>query len=217
MLCHGLSILRWSLLITILGLFCPASRGWAESRFFKHDSLQLTLYGGNFDAQLEAQFVGIRNEYGLGMMLGIDLVPVAYLGLNLELLAANRDFDTPIAPPFFGTLDNDTSVQTTALLVGVRLFYPPTRAMRLYGVAGLGYYHTEMVVSGSLFGFPGVYRDDDQSLDTYYGAGLSYAFDNWVWSVNYRHINLSGDFDSFQIYDADLGGDLYALGVGYRF
>lgn len=48
------------------------------------------------------------------MMLGIDLVPVAYLGLNLELLAANRDLDTPIAPPFFGTLDNDTSVLACA-------------------------------------------------------------------------------------------------------
>jgi opacity protein-like surface antigen len=217
MFCHGLERASWLCLLFTVGLLLADRDALAEQSYFAPGSMQLTVYGGSFDSNPEAQFVGIRNEYSLGVIFGYDLPNVSYVGLDMELLGANRDIDTTILPPIFGTLDNDTTVETVGLLFGGRVYYPVTRAIRVYGVGGLGYYRTNLRVTGTLMGFPGVYEEDDTSFEFYYGAGLSYEFETWSLGFHYRHINLNGDFGSFQISDAELGGDLLALGVGFRF
>lgn len=188
----------------------------AQQPFFNPDSVRLTGYAGSFSPNPEAQFVGARNKYSYGVNLGADLSSLPYLGLELELLGTNQDYDTPVAAPF-GTLDNDTRVQTAGLLMGLRVFYPAGSSLRFYGVAGLGLYYVEMSVNGTLFGVPGVYYDDDRSVDFYYGGGISYQFEQWVVSIDYRNIELSGDFSGFQISNADLGGETVMLGIGYNF
>lgn len=205
------------LLLGLAGIFIFAQESAAQEPFFKPASFGVTVYGGNFDPNPEPQFIGARNDYSYGVNLGVDLNAFPYLGLDLELLGTNQDYDTPLTPPFAGSLDNDTSVQTAGLLFGLRIFYPASSRFRVYGVAGLGFYYTDMTVSGSVFGFPGVYHDDDRSTELYYGAGIRYRHENWSVGIHYRNIELTGDFPGFQISDADLGGEVLALGVGYHF
>jgi hypothetical protein len=116
-----------------------------------------------------------------------------------------------------GTIDNETSIQTSAFLVGGRAFYPAEGPFRAYASAGVGYFSTKMVVYGSTLGLPGSYEDTDKSVEFYYGTGLSYMFGKWGLSLDYRHFNLDGSFDGFIISNADLGGDLFLVGLRFYF
>lgn len=213
---HHAGLIVSSIAFLVLLLVTPGQGALAQEPFFKPASMRLTFYAGNFDQNPEPQFIGSRNTYGYGLTVGADLNAYPFLGLDVELLGSNQDYDTPVSDPF-ASLDNDTSVQTAGLLVGLRAFYPANSKFRVYGVAGLGFYYVNMTVTGSLFGFPGTYEDDDRSTEFYYGAGASYLFDNWIVSIDYRKLNLEGSFGGFGISNADLGGDIVALGIGYQF
>ncbi|MEJ2360424.1 MAG: hypothetical protein P8Z75_03200 [Gammaproteobacteria bacterium] len=184
---------------------------------FKTSGWSVNVYAGRFDAAYEPQFVGIRNKYGLGVGVSGEFAQVPYLGLDMELMFANRDYDTPIGSPLWGTIDNDTRVETSALLFGARAFYPASGPLRGYVSAGLGYFKTRMVVSGTLIGFPGIYEDTDTDIAPYYGLGVAYGFGRWGLSLDLRHFELKGNFSAFNISDANLGGDLLLVGWFYRF
>jgi hypothetical protein len=188
-----------------------------NAALFKPGGWSFNVYAGRYDVAEEPQFVGIRNKYALGVGVNADLASYPHLGLDLELFFVNRDYDTPVGPPLWGTIDNDTSVQTVAFLVGARAFYPANGHVRAYVSAGLGYFQTRMVVSGSVFGFPGIYEDTDSSLEPYFGAGVGYVFGAWGLSVDLRHFTLDGNFSGFNISNANLGGDLLLVGWKYTF
>lgn len=187
------------------------------SGVFKPGSWSLNVYAGRYDVSEEPQFIGVRNKYALGVGMGAELANYPYLGLDLELMFANREYDTPIGPPLWGTIDNDTRVETSALLVGARAYYPANGSLRAYVSAGLGFFRTRMVVSGSVVGFPGTYEDSDSSVEPYYGLGISYKFDNWGLSVDYRHFELKGNFSGFNISNANLGGNMLLAGWRYYY
>jgi len=185
--------------------------------FFKPGSWTTTIYGGTYEVADDPQLVGIRNDYSLGLGLSAALSRYPYLGLDFEYFYVNRDYDTPIGPPLFGTIDNDTSIQTNAFLVGGRIFYPADGSFRIYASAGIGYFHTKMVVYGSTLGLPGSYEDKDMSMEFYYGAGIGYMFGKWGLGLDYRHFNIDGSFSGFNISNADLGGDLFLVGLRFTF
>lgn len=185
--------------------------------FFKPGGWSMSLYGGSYEVTDEPQFVGIRNDYALGLGFSADLNRYPYLGLDFELFYVNRDFDTPVGPPLWGTIDNDTSIQTSAFLVGGRAFYPAKGSLRAYASAGFGYFSTKMIVYGSTLGLPGSYEDTDKSMEFYYGAGIGYMFGKWGLGMDYRHFNLDGSFSGFNISNADLGGDLLLVGLRFTF
>jgi len=185
--------------------------------FFKPGSWRTTIYGGAYEVPEEPQFVGVRNDYALGLGMSAELSRHAYLGLDFEYFYVNRDYDTPVGPPLWGTIDNDTSIQTNAFLVGGRAFYPAGGPFRIYASAGIGYFHTTMVVYGSTLGLPGSYEDTDMSLEFYYGAGLSYMFGKWGLGLDYRRFNLDGSFDGFNMNNVDIGGDLLLVGLRFSF
>jgi hypothetical protein len=185
--------------------------------FFKPGGWSVSLFAGDYDVADEPQFVSTRHEYALGFGASAELYRYPWLALDFEMFFANRDYDTPVGPPLWGSIDNDTSVETSAFLVGARVFYPSEGAFRGYASAGLGYFSTKMIVYGSLFGFPGAFDETDSSMEFYYGAGFSYMFGRWGLSLDYRHFNLEGSFEGFNISDADLGGDLYLVGWRYAF
>ncbi|MBI1422336.1 MAG: outer membrane beta-barrel protein [Gammaproteobacteria bacterium] len=184
---------------------------------FKPEGWSVAVYLGRYDVAEEPQFVGVRNKYGLGVGLNTEFSRYPNLGLDLELFFINRDYDTPVGPPLWGVIDNDTSVQTTAFLVGARAFYPASGRFRVYVSGGLGYFQTRMVVSGSVFGFPGVYEDEDSGIEPYYGLGLAYRFEHWGVSLDLRHFDMDGNFSGFNINNANLGGDLLLVGWRYTF
>jgi len=78
--------------------------------FFKPGSWITTIYAGTYDVTDDPQFVGIRNDYALGLGLSAELSRYPNLALDFEYFYINRDYDTPIGPPLFGTIDNDTSL-----------------------------------------------------------------------------------------------------------
>ena len=98
-----------------------------------------------------------------------------------------------------------------------RAFYPAEGPFRLYASAGIGYFYTKMIVYGSTLGVPGSYDDTDMSMEFYYGAGLGYMFGKWGLGLDYRHFNLDGSFSGFNISNADVGGDVYLVGIRFTF
>jgi len=208
----------WFLLLFISGF----SRAvWADDAggqgIFSFSEWRLAVYAGRYDVDDEPQFIGVRNKYGFGVGLSGVLREYPNLALDFEIQSVNRDYDTPLGPPLWGVIDNDTSVQTSALLVGARAFYPSSGRLNAYISAGMGLFYTRMVVTGSVFGFPGLYEDTDTSLEPYYGLGLSLSFDNWGLSLDMRHFDLKGDFSAFNVSNANLGGDMLLVGWHYKF
>jgi len=187
----------------------------SSTSFFKPGGWSTILYGGAYEVADETQFEGVRNDYVLGLGVRANLANYAYLGLDFEYFYVNRDYDTPIGPPLWGTIDNDTSIQTNAFLVGGRAYYPAVGPFRIYASAGIGYFYTKMVVYGSTLGLPGSYEDTDMSMEFYYGAGISYMFGKWGLGLDYRHFNLDGSFSDFNISNAELGGDLLLVGIRF--
>lgn len=194
-----------------------STAGESSTLFFKPGGWNTTFYAGAYEVADESQFVGVRNDYVLGLGVSADLANYAYLALDFEYFYVNRDYDTPIGPPLWGTIDNDTSIQTNAFLVGGRAFYPAEGPFRLYASAGIGYFYTKMIVYGSTLGVPGSYDDTDMSMEFYYGAGLGYMFGKWGLGLDYRHFNLDGSFSGFNISNADVGGDVYLVGIRFTF
>jgi hypothetical protein len=93
----------------------------AGSDLVNWDTIIARFYAGRFRADDEPQFAGIRNQYAFGLGLGVDLEHYPIVGLDIDLFLLNRDFDTPLPPPMLGTIDNDTSLMTVALLLGARV------------------------------------------------------------------------------------------------
>jgi len=185
--------------------------------FFKAGGMAANVYAGWLDSASESQFAGIRAEYALGLGLSAALNNYPYLSLDVELFGAHREFDTPVSAPILGTVDNDTSLDTTALLFGVRAFYPAQGKLRAYASAGLGFFNSKMYVSGSVIGLPASLEQTDNALDIYWGAGASYLFGKWGLSLDYRHFDVDGSFSDFNISNADLGGDMLLIGLVFTF
>ena len=187
-----------------------------EAPFFKPGDLRGSIYLGNNRANEEPQFVNMRNEYAFGFGLSADFNRTPNLGLDIELIDANRNYDTPIKL-LWGTLDQSTRVETMSILFGLRAFIPRNGPFRAYASAGLGYFRTRMIVYGTLFGYPGYHDEYDTSFEPYYGAGISYDFGYWGLSADYRHYELKGSFSDFKISNANLGANVYLLGWHRRF
>ncbi len=51
-------------------------------------------------------------------------------------------------------------------------------------------------------------------LDIYYGAGIEFRYSSWVISFDYRRFKLDGDFNDFQVQNANIGGDVLVIGFG---
>lgn len=187
------------------------------SPLFKPGQMFFNFYFGNYAAAEEPQFVNMHNEFALGFGLSTDFNRYPFLAFDLETFLLNRDYDTPIGPPLWGTIDEETSVQTASILFGLRAFIPQQKPFRAYISVGLGYYQTRMIVYGAVFGFPGIYEDTDNSFAAYYGAGLSYMFDKWGLGLDFRHFSIDGDFAGFNINNAKLGGDVYLVSWKYQF
>lgn len=183
----------------------------------RQGSAQIVFYAGAYEIASEPQFEGVGNSYSLGLGATAELVHSPHVAMDLEFHSLHREFDTPVAAPFLGTIDNDTNIDTSALLFGGRLFYPAHGPVRVYASGGFGYFRTTMSVNGSVLGIPGSYEESDSAVDLYYGAGLRFYADTWSLGVDYRRFDLESSFNDFGIRNADIGGESYLIGIGWRF
>jgi opacity protein-like surface antigen len=177
--------------------------------------ISLRLNAGTFRTNGNPKLSNQSGGYAFGFEM--DVLPAELISYRLELITASRTYDTNIPPPGFGTVSGRMTLDTSALILGVRCSYPPRKSYRLYATAGIGYFKNKLWADSSLFGIPGEVSDEDSSLGYDAGGGVEFDLGNWVLGVNYRRWFVSASFSTFGISGADIGGDYLGLSVGWLF
>lgn len=160
----------------------------------------------------------LSNEGG-GSAFGFELgvLPEELLSYRLEFMSVWRRYDTTIPPPAWGSVSSRMDLDTSAFLLGIRGSIPRRKAYRFHATAGIGYFASELWVSGSLMGMPGEVSKKDSSFGYHAGAGFEFDAGNWVVGVDYRRWFVNASFSTFGISGADIGGNYLGLGIGRLF
>jgi opacity protein-like surface antigen len=177
------------------------------------------FYLGSFDG--EENLGKLENEdrsFTLGFGASFKLPKRKYLSFDLEFWWTERDYDTTIPASLFSTISDSMTLQTIALLFGIRGFYPSNGRFRIYGTGGIGIYKSELSVWGSTLGLPGTIEDEHLSLGLHAGAGLELDVgDDWFLGADYRHWVVEGNFATFGADNVDIGGDYIGISLGKHF
>lgn len=178
--------------------------------------LSLRLNAGTFDRNNNSELSHEGGGPAFGLEVGI--MPEEVISYRLELMTVSTRYDTNIPPPAWGMIDSRMTLDTNALLFGVRASYPPRRPYRFHATAGIGYFNSKLTATGSTFGFPGEVSDDDSSLGFHAGAGFEVNLGNWVVGVDFRRWFVgTTSFPTFNVTSADIGGDYLGFSVGRVF
>lgn len=116
--------------------------------------------------------------------------------------------------------DFRTSIQTQAVLLGLKPRYKFSTPYEVYGRLGLQYWHTELEVE-EYFG-PGIPEGNTSADDTGYGyyasiGGGYYVTENVILQLEFRHMEQLDVFEGKSQYPFDLAINSFSFGVGYRF
>ncbi len=176
------------------------------------------FYLGSFDTEDNpGKLENENHKFTLGFGASFKLPKRKHFSFDLEFWMTERKYDTTIQAPLFSTISDRMTLQTMALLFGIRGFYPSDSRFRIYGTGGIGLYKSELSVWGSTLGFPGTIEDDDHSLGLHAGAGLELDTGDWVLGVDYRHWIVEGSFGEFGADNVDIGGDYIGISLGKHF
>lgn len=173
---------------------------------------------GKFSANKNAQ---LKNE-SAGYAGGLDIIifPKRTFSYYVGLIGASRDYDstfTGTLPPSI-TVDNRMSLDTTAVLAGIRATYPTEHIFRVHGSGGIGYFKNELVLGGTRAGLPGPVLDKvDTSFGYHLGLGIETDLGEWVLGLDVQHWFVHGSFDDFNLHNIDLGGNYIAISLGRYF
>lgn len=113
-----------------------------------------------------------------------------------------------------------TSIQSQALLLGVKPRYRFKGPYEVYGRLGLQYWRTELEVE-EFFG-TGIPGGTGSARDTGYGyyasiGGAYYVTDRVLLQLELRHMQQLDVFDGKTRFPFDLAINSFSFGVGYRF
>jgi opacity protein-like surface antigen len=177
------------------------------------------FYLGSFDGEENPGKLENENRsFTLGFGASFKLPKRKHLSFDLEFWWTERDYDTTIQAPLFSTISDSMTLQTMALLFGIRGFYPSDGRFRIYGTGGFGIYKSELSVWGSTLGLPGTIEDEDQSFGLYAGVGLEVDVgDDWFLGADYRHWIVEGSFATFGADNVDIGGNYIGISLGKHF
>lgn len=179
-------------------------------------NISARLHAGTFQtAETPGKFEG----EGGGVTGGIEFgfVPKQTISYRLEIMYANRRFDTPatVTPPVVGSVSNRMTLDTLAVLFGVRASYPPDRTYRVHATGGIGYFNSWL--STSVSRYPLAVSDRDASLGFHAGVGLEADLGKGLVGVDFRHWFVDGSFHSFGISNTDIGGNYLGISFGWYF
>jgi hypothetical protein len=171
---------------------------------------------GSFDANPDPQLPGQRGHgtfiFGIGAELGV----APMLALEFEVISTTRTYDTE-GGAFIIVVDDETSVTSSAFTLGTRVILPPASPVRVYLAGGLAYIHTAFKTDASLFGIPGVAKEQtDGAVRPVYGAGAQVILGDWEVHVDWRKFGLTGSFPTYEVDAVDLGGSVVSFGIGWR-
>ena len=113
-----------------------------------------------------------------------------------------------------------TSIQSQAILLGLKPRYKFSTPYEVYGRLGLQYWRTELEVEEDFgAGIPG---GTDSSKDTCYGYYASigcghYVTENVMVQIEFRHMKQLDLFADTSQFPFDLTINSFSFGVGYRF
>jgi hypothetical protein len=174
------------------------------------------LHAGSFQTtETPGKFEG----EGGGVTGGIELgfVPKQTISYRLEIMYTTRRFDTPatVTPPAVGSVSGRMTLDTMAVLLGVRASYPPDRSYRVHATGGIGYFNSWL--SASLSRFPLAINDRDASFGFHAGVGLEADLGKGVVGVDFRHWFVDGSFHNFGISNTDIGGNYLGISFGWYF
>ena len=113
-----------------------------------------------------------------------------------------------------------TSIQSQAILLGLKPRYKFSTPYEVYGRLGLQYWHTELEVE-EYFG-PGIPEGKVSADDHGYGYYVSigggyYVTENVMVQLELRHMEQVDVFEGKSQYPFDLAINSFSFGVGYRF
>ncbi len=177
--------------------------------------LSLRLNYGTFHTNGNA---GLKNpSHGSAGGFEIGILPAEILSFCLDFMYATRSYDTTVSSPPLGNVSTRMDLDTTALLLGARVAYPPRKSYRAHATAGIGYFRSQLWASASLFGIPGDVSEEDSSFGFHAGAGFEAEAGNLVFGVDYRRWFVNASFPTFGINSADIGGDYFGVSIGWLF
>ena len=113
-----------------------------------------------------------------------------------------------------------TSIQSQAILLGLKPRYKFSTPYEVYGRLGLQYWRTELEVE-EYFG-TGIPEGTSSADDTGYGyyvsiGGGHYVTENVIVQLELRHMEQLDVFEGKSQYPFDLAINSFSFGVGYRF
>ena len=113
-----------------------------------------------------------------------------------------------------------TSIQSQAVLLGVKPRYRFESPYEVYGRVGLQYWRTELEVDE--FFSTGIPGGTVSSTDTGFGyyasiGGAYYVSEKWLVQLEFRHMKQLDVFEGKSAFPFDLTINSFGIGVGYRF
>lgn len=167
---------------------------------------------GSFSPDSNAQLPNANGHYGLA--LGFGSRYSRHVAWEVEFFNSDQAVDTPSIPiGFFTVLDQRADISTVGLAGNVRFIYPLGRFEPYVG-GGIGFYRTEMEISGSTFGLPGSLKKNDNGFGLQLLAGMEYYFGQRTQhslGVQYRTLSLDADFGPEVAGKVNVGGDFWFL------
>jgi len=113
-----------------------------------------------------------------------------------------------------------TSIQSQAILLGLKPRYKFSTPFEVYGRLGLQYWRTELEVEE--YFAAGIPEGTASATDTGYGyyasiGGAYYVTQNWIVQLELRHMKQLDVFEGKSQFPFDLTINAFSFGLGYRF
>jgi opacity protein-like surface antigen len=165
--------------------------------------------GGYFSPDSNAQLPNESGQFGLAF--GGGSRQSRHFAWEIEFFIDSQRVDIPNPPSIpFGSVDSRADISTAGVAGNVRFFYPLGQ-FEPYAGAGIGFFRSELEITGSTFGFPGSIKNSDNNAGVQLLAGLEYRFGEKVRAlgVQYRKLYLSANFGPEVPGDVDVGGEFW--------
>ncbi len=154
---------------------------------------------------------------GKGLAVHMDYFLKRWLAADLGLYVSDRTLEES-SSDVVG--DFRTTIQSQAVLLGLKPRYRFAAPYEVYGRLGLQYWRTELEVEEEFgAGIPG---GTVSAKDTGYGyyasiGGAHYVTDNVMLQIEIRHMKQLDLFEGDSEFPFDLTINSFSFGIGYRF
>lgn len=194
------------LLFTVL-IACMAPAVHAENMQLDVNLGWTSLDAGGNDQFKSGKALAVHYDYFLKTWLAADV------GLYLSDKTLEQSREDIVG-------DYRTSIQSQAILLGVKPRYRFESPYEVFGRLGLQYWRTELEVEE--YFAPGIPGGTDSAKDTGYGyyasiGGAHYITEKWIVQLEIRHMKQLDVFDDKSNYPFDLTINAFSIGIGYRF